>query len=57
MLPSPREPRRVAHDLVATRFSDDGHRTILRWRGTYWTWTTNRWVEIEDQAMRKAVYG
>lgn len=55
-LPSPREPRRVADVLLVRQFRQEGHPTLRRWRGTYWTWHGSRWVETEDQAMRKVVY-
>lgn len=55
-LPSPREPQRAAHALLEDRHRTDGHLTVLRWRGSYWAWVGTRWTEIEDQAMRKAVY-
>lgn len=55
-LPSPREPQRAAHALLDDQYRVEGQSTVRRWRGAYWTWVRTRWTEIEDQAMRKAVY-
>jgi putative DNA primase/helicase len=57
LLPPPTEPLAVARELLAAKFTTaDGPLTLRHWRGGWWRWHTSHWGEVEDRAVRGAVY-
>jgi putative DNA primase/helicase len=57
VLPSPKLPLEVARVVVEDSYrADHGRLTLRRWRGAFWAWHRSRWVELEDSAVRSALY-
>ena len=56
MLPPPTLPMQVARDLVDQYFRSAGVRTLVYWRGGWWSWRQQRWALVERDAVSKAVY-
>src|SRR5262245_28438147 len=55
VLPSPREPMRVARTLLDEEAAD-GQLTLRRWRGGWMRWCTTHWREQEDAEVRAWLY-
>lgn len=58
IMPSPREPMRVAEAIIGERHRDpSGALTLRSWRGGFYRWGAGRWAEIEDSTVRATLYG
>jgi putative DNA primase/helicase len=56
-LPPPTAPMAVARALVEDRYLDSPETPTLRhWRGAWWTWRTDRWIELEQRALAAVAY-
>ena len=58
LLPAPRNPMAVAHELVRGLYVDPTTSApILRhWRGGWWEWRQTHWSEREERAVRHDAY-
>lgn len=59
VLPPPSAPMAVARLFVEQRclYSDDREQLTLRyWGGTWWSWRTSHWVEVEERTVRARLY-
>ena len=56
-LPPPTAPMAVARVFVERRYLAAKELLTLRhWRGGWWSWQTDRWVELEQRALAAAAY-
>jgi putative DNA primase/helicase len=56
-LPPPSDPMSVARALLAERHTVAGTLTLRHWRGQWWRWEGDKWVEVEDREVRAEAYG
>jgi len=57
VLPPPTMPMQVAREFLGEHHTfEDGTPTVRFWRGGWWWWRTSHWQEVEECAMRSALY-
>src|SRR5699024_4148086 len=50
-------PMQVARRLIADLFTTGGHRTLVYWRGQWWSWEGTYWRQLSTELeLRKPVW-
>jgi putative DNA primase/helicase len=56
VLSEPGQPMAVARTFVSECCVFDGALTLRHWRGSWWSWQTSHWREVEDRSIRSLLY-
>lgn len=56
LLPAPGSPLDVARALVEANFLAENVMSLRSWRGSFWRWEGSRWEQMEEAAIRSAIY-
>lgn len=56
VLPNPGNPLPVARILLDQGHKQDGHLTLRKWRGDWWTYRGPHWVRISPDQLRRWIY-
>lgn len=56
VLPSAKDPTKVARAIIDARYREDGHLLLRHWRGAFLRWESTHWAELEADGLRSDVY-
>jgi putative DNA primase/helicase len=56
VLPSPSEPMATARIFVGCTCLRDGLLTLRYWRGGWWMWEVQNWIEVDEKMVRSILY-
>lgn len=57
LYPPPDAPLDVARKFYAETYDHAGLRILVHYRGDWWVWTGQHWIELDHSALKSAVYG